>query len=207
MAGLSETVLWLSKNVVQPRLKTAPPWPSESSVTNTPPVPPVAWLALNVLWLTLRKAGPSMPSLARAPPLAMPPPAPSPPSPPTAWLPVNVLWLTVSVASMVVDAAARALAAGDAGAAVAADHLVVAEHTVGDGEQSAGRVEDAAAPGVAALAAEGLVGRQGAVGDGQGAGVVDPAPVFGLAVGDRQAVQDGGDAGADLEDPAGWPCR
>src|SRR5262249_57053126 len=33
----------------------------------------------------------------------------------------------------VVDAAARALAAGAAGTAVAADRLVVAEHTVGDG--------------------------------------------------------------------------
>src|SRR5262249_56662989 len=86
----------------------------------------------------------------------------------------------------VVDAAARAVAAVDAGAAVAADRPVVAEHAVGDGEQGADRVVDAAAPGVAALAAEGLVGRQGAAGDGQGAGVVDPAAVFGVAVGDGQ---------------------
>ncbi len=78
---------------------------------------------------------------------------------------------------------------------------------MGDGEQGAGRVEDAAAPGVAALAAEGLVGRQGAVGDGQGAGVVDPAAVFGVAVGDGQAGEEGGDAAADLEDPAGVRCR
>src|SRR5262249_61281553 len=103
----------------------------------------------------------------------------------------------------VVDAAARALAAGDAKTAVAADRLVVAEHTMGDGEQSARRVEDAAAPGVAALAALGLVGRQGAVGDGQGAGVVDSAAVFGVAVGDGQTGEEGGDAPADLEAPAG----
>src|SRR5262245_54953990 len=99
VARLSETVLWLRTNVVQPRLKTAPPWPSESSVTNTPPIPPVAWLVLSVLWLTLREAGPPMPSLARAPPLAMPPPAPEPPLPPTTRLPVIVLLLTASVAS------------------------------------------------------------------------------------------------------------
>src|SRR5262245_17162691 len=103
----------------------------------------------------------------------------------------------------VVDAAARALAAGDARTAVAADRLIAGERTVADGEQSAGRVEDAAAPSVAALAAEGLVGRQGTVGDGQGAGVVDPAPVFGLAAGDGQAGEEGGDAPADLEDSAG----
>src|SRR5262249_56111916 len=99
VAALSETVLWHRRNVVKPRLNTAPPWPSESSGANTPPVPPVAWLSLSVLWLTLREAGPPMPALARAPPLAMPPPAPRPPSPPTAWLPVNVLLLTASVAS------------------------------------------------------------------------------------------------------------
>src|SRR5262245_58401175 len=99
VARLSETVLWHRRNVVRPRLNTAPPWPSESSGANTPPVPPVAWLPLSVLWLTLRKAGLPMPSLARAPPLAIPPPAPRPPSPPIAWLPVNVLLLTASVAS------------------------------------------------------------------------------------------------------------
>src|SRR5262245_51211306 len=102
----------------------------------------------------------------------------------------------------VVDGAARALAAGDAGAAVAADRLVVAEHTVGDGEQSALRVEDGAAPGVVAVAALGLVGRQGAVVDDQGAGVVDSAAVFGVAVVDGQTGEQGGDAAADLEDPA-----
>src|SRR5262249_43225059 len=102
-----------------------------------------------------------------------------------------------------IDAAARASAAGLAGATVAADRLVVAQRTIGDGQDSAGRVEDAAAPGLTTRAAESLVGRQGAVGDGQGAGVVDRAAVLGWSVGDRQAVEDGGDAAADLEDPAG----
>src|SRR5262249_42469831 len=103
----------------------------------------------------------------------------------------------------VIDAAARAAAAGLARAAVAGDRLVVGERTVADDQDSAGGVKDAAAAGEAARAAEGLVVRQGAVGDGQGAGGVDPAPILGLTLADRQAVGERGDAAADLEDPAG----
>src|SRR5262249_4602797 len=102
-----------------------------------------------------------------------------------------------------IEPPAGAAAAGLARAAVAGDRLVVGERTVADDQDSAGGVKDAAAAGEAARAAEGLVVRQGAVGDGQGAGGVDPAPILGLTLADRQAVGERGDAAADLEDPAG----
>src|SRR5262249_61402768 len=70
--------------------------PPLALVPPAPPAPPMAWFALKVLWLTLRKARPATPKFMRSPPSPTPPAAPAPP---TARLAVNVLLLTVSVAS------------------------------------------------------------------------------------------------------------
>src|SRR5262249_23865550 len=96
--------------------------------------------------------------------------------------------------------------------------LVCGEGTVGDGQRGGPEVRDGTAEGAAdpprragAGIADGLVVGQDNVGERQAAEIQDPAPgtgedgraASGQAVGNRQAGDGDGHAGADIEDPAG----
>src|SRR5215831_3344061 len=74
----------------------APPEPLPPALPG-PPSAPMAWLPVNVQWLTLSVAGPapitvSPMVLIAAPPRALPALPPAPPRPPMAWLPLKEQW-------------------------------------------------------------------------------------------------------------------
>src|SRR5829696_7132381 len=81
-----------SRDTVEPVTMQPPPRP-RPPLAPAPPAPPVAWLPLNVLWLTRklpRKLLVPRALVRIAPAWPTPPLAPAPPAPPVAWFPEKV---------------------------------------------------------------------------------------------------------------------
>src|SRR5262249_4459635 len=78
------------------------------------------------------------------------------------------------------------------------DRLVAGQRRAVEGQAGGGLVED----GAAACPSDSLVVGEGAIRDGQDAGIVDPSPCGGIAVGDRQVGQTQRHPTRDVEDAA-----